>query len=288
MAQQVLQNALNVSPKAILRQKALGDIAYKNMDFALAERSFREVIKQGKNSAFKEATDYLKLANLLEGKQASEESLALLNDASRTFNSDPEALLQISTLQVIALKKAKHEEEANQVLVRIAKLSSQLPAKTLLVSELELAKSLILMGDESKGHAIIRRVIQSNHEDEESIANVKALFEELNMEDKGEEMIASLCEEVTLINNDGVKMVREGNLSGAIELFEKAADKLPGNRIINANAAQAFILYIKKHGKQPFLLTKIKTYLDRVRTIDPTNKELHILLSQYLELMKGV
>lgn len=286
-AQEILQRALTISPKAILRQRALAHLAYKNSDLTAAESAFREVIKQGKYSVFKQASDYISLANLLDGKSASEDSLKVLNDGSRIFTENPEALLQISISQVLALKKLKYEEEAKKTLEKISKLSCKMPAKVLLANELELAKTLILMGDENKAQDILTRLIQSNHEDEELIANIKTIFKELNMEEKGEKMIAALCEEVATVNNDGVRMVREGKLGEAIKLFEKAAEQLPGNKIINANAAQALMLYIKKHGKQPQMVANIKKYLDRVHNIDPLYKDLIILLSQYAELTKG-
>ena len=61
---------------------------------------------------------------------------------------------------------------------------------------------------------------------------------------------------------------RTARLTEAIAYFEKAADHLPENKIINANAAQVFMLYMKKNGVNKDQLAQAKTYLDRVRKID--------------------
>jgi len=286
-AQEILQRAVSISPKAILRQKTLGDIAYRNMDLTVAEKSLREVVKQGKNSVFKRPSDYTSLAKLLTDKDNQEEGLKVLQDAGREFSDNREARLQISAAEIVALKKMKRGTEAQKIMEKVLKISSQSSERLLTDTELELAKALILMGDENGGNAVIKRLIQNNHEDQALMAGVQAVFKELNMEDKGQEMIAALRDEVIVINNQGVKFVREGNLRGALELFDKITEQLPDNKVINANAVHALILYMKQRGSEPELLKKVKEYLERIQGIDPSYKDLKILANNYVELVRG-
>jgi len=284
-AQRVLQEAIHISPKAILRQKALGNIAYKNKDLITAEQSFKETIKQGKHSFFKSPSDYTSLAKVFVDKNAPEEGLKVLSDASREFTNNPEAALQISVTESLAFKKMTREKDARKALAKATQLATTLPNIPCDV-ELDLAKAFFLTGNEESGKAIIQHLVQSNHEDQELIGNIQAVFKDLNIEDKGRHIISMARNEIIKLNNDGVKLVREGNLSKAIEFFEQAADNLPANKVINANTAHALILYMQKNGSKPLLLEKAMKYLDRVKSIDPAYKELENLMKMYNELAR--
>jgi tetratricopeptide (TPR) repeat protein len=285
-AQRVLQEAIHISPKAILRQKALGNIAYKNKDLITAEQSFKATVKQGKHSFFKSPSDYTSLAKVFVDKNAPEEGLKILNDAGREFINNPEASLQISVIESLAFKKMNREKDARKALAKATQLSANLPNKLPSNIELDLAKAFFLTGNEESGKAIIQRLIKSNHEDQELIGDVQAVFKDLNIEDKGRYIISMARNEVIKLNNDGVRLVREGNLSKAIEFFEQAADNLPANKVINANTAHALILYMQKNGSMPLLLEKAMKYLDRVKSNDPLYKELENLMKMYDELAR--
>ena len=113
-AQRVLQDAIRISPKTILRQSALGNIAHKNKDNVTAEYSFKEAVRHGKHSFLKSPSDYICLARVLVDKGSPIESLGVLNDASGEFSGNPEASIQISLAESLAFKKLNREEDAVQ------------------------------------------------------------------------------------------------------------------------------------------------------------------------------
>ena len=49
-AQETLQKAVDISPKAIRRQRALGELALRNKDGAMAEKALSQAVLLGKNS----------------------------------------------------------------------------------------------------------------------------------------------------------------------------------------------------------------------------------------------
>jgi tetratricopeptide (TPR) repeat protein len=286
-AQQVLQKATRISPKAILRQRALGNIAYKNKELFIAESSFKEAVKQGKHSFFKSPSDYTSLAKVYIDRNDPEEGLNVLNDAGREFINDPEAFTHISLMESLAFKKMNREEDSKKAVEKAFKLSSTLTNKLPQYVELDFAKALFTMGDEESGKNIIRRLIQNNHEDQELMGNIQAIFNDLDIGDEGRKIVSMARNEIIKLNNDGVRLVREGDLGKAIEFFEQAVDNLPDNKTINANAAHALILYMQKNGSQPDLLEKAMKYLDRVKSIDPLYKNLEYLMNMYKELTQG-
>jgi tetratricopeptide (TPR) repeat protein len=86
------------------------------------------------------------------------------------------------------------------------------------------------------------------------------------------------------MNNEGVRLVQAGDLGTAIRYFDKATETLPENKLINANAAYALMLYLKAHGPEPEKLTKARNYLSRVHRLDPDYADLPKLVSIYRQL----
>ena len=89
------------------------------------------------------------------------------------------------------------------------------------------------------------------------------------------------------LNNKGVALTREGKLTEAIELFDKAADAMPANRVININAAKGLILFMQKSGPTSDYLTKTKKYLDRIRKLEPNNPTLKQLQTAFVKIVEA-
>jgi tetratricopeptide (TPR) repeat protein len=285
-AQTILMKATEISPRALDRQRELGAIAHKNQDLKTAVLSFKTAVKNGKNSAFKTPSDYTTLAKVLVDAKSPEDGLSVLRDAQQEFPRDLGAAVQLGLAENFIYQKLNKPEEAresiNKVIRAAGKSSVKLPADV----ELELAKSLIQSGDAEKGKEIIRKLIKSNHENEELIADTKKMFEGLNMAQEGQELLDAAVEEVAELNNEGVKLVKEGELVKATSYFDRAAENLPDNTLINANAAYACMLEMKQNGKTYENIQKAQNYLERVYRNDPQYRDLPNLLSVYLEISK--
>jgi tetratricopeptide (TPR) repeat protein len=285
-AQTILMKATEISPRALERQRELGAIAHRNQDIKTAVLSFKMAVKYGKNSAFKTPSDYTTLAKVLVDTDSSQESLSVLKDAHQEFPRDLSATVQLGLAESFVYQKLNRQEEAresiNDVIRAAGKSSVKLPADV----ELELAKSLILSGDSEKGKEIVRKLIKSNHENEALIADTKKMFEGVNMAQEGQDLLDAAVEEVAELNNEGVKLVKQGDLAKATSYFDKAAENLPDNTLINANAAYACMLEMKKNGKTSKSIQKAQNYLERVYRINPEYRDLPNLLAVYLEISK--
>jgi len=284
-AQKVLMGAVAISPKEIRRQKELGQLSYDNKDLAVAEKALKAAVKQGKHSCFKSPENFSILANVLVDKGAREEGIAVLKDGNREFHNDREATIQIAMSESMVYTKLNRRDKAKEALNRAVDIAKSQPRKGTAKVDVDLAKALILQGDEEKGRDIVRRLIQNNHEDTEVLDQVKQAFRDLGMDDEGQKLVDTAVDEVITMNNEGVRLVREGDLLKAIEYFQKAAEILPDNKIINANAAYAHILYMQKNKRDTALLIKVRVYLDRVKRLDKEYKDLQKLRSMYKMLM---
>ncbi len=283
-AQDVLVKAVAISPRALLRHKDLGNLAYSNEDFKTAETSFKAAVDQGKNSCFKNPSDYTHLAKTLVHCDAPQEGLKVLGQALREFPDNSDTRLHLSVAESYVYTKMNKTAEAKRALADAQKFAADLPSEIPHDLALDLAQAYLMTGNTAKGTAIIKNIVGSYHDDEEILDHIRAVFKETGMSEQGDALIESTRDEILRLNNDGVKLARDGKIEEAILYFDKAAGHLPENKIINANAAHVLMLSMKQKGANPEGLAKTKTYLDRVRRIDESYADLSTLLSMYREL----
>jgi len=286
-AQEVMMNAVSISPRAILRQKNLGNLAYRNEDYFTAETAYKATVAQGKHSCFKSPSDYTSLAKTMVQMDNPEAGLDVLASARQVFPEDNEAKLHVRVTESYVYKKLNRTEDAVKALNEAQKIVEDYDGSLPADLQLDLARTYIINGDDKKGSELIRRILRDNHDDNEMLDNVRLVFRETGMADEGRKIIEDVREEIFGLNNAGVKLAQDGKLAEAIAYFEEAALQLPQNKIINANTAQVLMLYMQENGSDEERLSDVKIYLDRVKKTDENFKDLPLLWTMYNGLISG-
>lgn len=277
-AQTTLLQAVQISPKSVNRQKDLGEIALQSHDYDLSERSFKAAIDFGKHSCFKSPTLYTGLAKALVAKKEPEKAITILNDIPTTFPGSIEAVIQANTMKGVVSQAMNKKEEAKKYFQEAANLFQNSGKNVSDTTVIELAKACLEVGEKEHGVQLIQRVISNNHEDTALLQKIQMIFNEANLSEEGNRLIAQTRAEIIKINNQGVKLVEEGKFAEALDCFEKAVEQLSGNKIIIANTAQTILMVIEKAGTDTKLLRKAKGYLDRLQKMDPEYKKIPILI----------
>lgn len=280
-AQRILLRATEISPKAILRHQALGKISHSINDDDTAEEAFRSAIDLGKHSCFKSPTEYTGLAKTLLNKDSSDEALSILGDARNEFKGNRDAILQTAVTEGIVYKETKREEEAKKSIDEASKILKGMSGKIPVEATMDLAKVCFEMGDKDKGTKLMQDIVRNNHDNEKVINMVQDVFTEATLEDEGQKIISSTRDEIIRLNNKGVRLVEDEKYEEAIEYFKKAAGGLPENKIINANAAHALLIYMDRKGTNDQYIYQALQYLDKVKMIDPSDEKYQKLLSMY-------
>lgn len=283
-AQRILEKAAEISPKSIRRQSSLGEISYRNQDLPVAERSFKKAITLGKTSRLKTPASYIGLARVFVDKNVPEQAVGLLGEAKSEFRNDTDATFQAATMEAIVYKSMGKPEEARHSLEEATKLLGGVSGPVPDEIAMELAKACFSLGEKDKGTRVIKDLIRNNHDDEELLGKVQGLFSDLQLKEEGERIISSTRREIIQLNNQGVRLVEEGRLSEAIEYFEKAAHGLPNNKVINANAAQAVLMYIQKNGGNDQLFRNARQFIERMKRVDPLSERCQRLSAMYEKL----
>ncbi|HKI81239.1 MAG TPA: tetratricopeptide repeat protein, partial [Pseudodesulfovibrio sp.] len=236
-AQEALARAAELSPKSVLRQKALGEVAHKNGDLDAAEKSFSKVIRLGKHSIYKSPSDYTNLSKVFVDKESPSQALKVLGNLQKEYKSDANAEILCRAMEGIAYKKMNRDEDAKQAMESARTLYDKAGGKVPLEVTMDVAKAYLTLDDKEKGSAMIKEIVRNHHDDEDILQQIEGIFEDADLQEEGKRIISATRDEIIGINNKGVSLVKEKKLKEAIDFFDKAADGLPDNKIINMNAA---------------------------------------------------
>ena len=140
-------------------------------------------------------------------------------------------------------------------------------------------------GKEEEANAITQNLIRNNHENTELIEKTKKIYSDAGKSDAGDELINKTKTEIVDLNNKGAHLLKEGKLEESIELFMKAARGMPDNIIVNLNAAYSLMMQMQKTGKVKKYSSRVESYLERVHTLDPSNKKYHELTDMLRRLI---
>ncbi|MEW6600623.1 MAG: response regulator [Nitrospirota bacterium] len=280
-ALQILLAAVEISPKAILRHQTIGDISSKMDDYDTAEQAFRSAISIGKHSCFKSPSYYTGLARTMVKKNSADEALSVLGDARSEFKGNREALFQAVSMEGIVYSGMNRPEDAKKSIQDATRLLEKLSGKIPVEATMDLARVCFDLGEKEKGMQFMQSIVRNNHDNDKILGMVQDVFRDAQMEEEGAKIISATKNEVIQLNNQGVRLIEESKLKEAIEYFEKAAKGLPENKIINANAAQALMMYMQKAGKNDKYIYLALQYLERVKNIDPSYEKYQKLLNMY-------
>lgn len=280
-AQEVLETAIEKSPKAILRLMDLGEVAMKNKDFKTAERAYKKASNIGRNSIYQQPTNYTNQAKALGHLGSGKDAMKVLARVRKDYAHEDEASMFAAATESFVYKTMGNETDARKAYEKAEDFYGKLGKKVTSEAAIEMAATCLLNGETEKGVSLMQEVIKNNHEDQKLLHEVQKIFDEAGMEDQGKKVISSTREEIIKLNNKGVRLAEEGDLEEAIDYFEKAVKNMPSNKTVNMNMAKVLLLHMRKNGKNDRQLYKVRQYIQRIQQIDPANKSLQKLSDMY-------
>ena len=287
-SQEILSTAIKISPKAILRQQELGEIALENKDFDTAEKAFGQAVDLGKFSIHKHPKCYAGLAESQvsnEQKKNKQNAFKVIEQMQRDFKGNREADIYAAITSATVHRGLGDEEQALASMQTAERLYDQIGLQNNPELTLSMAKANARLGQEEKAKALFQTAIKNNHDDDEFLRNVETALKDTGLSDAAGTMISETKKEIIALNNKGVGLVSEGRIEEAIGLFQQAADGMSGNKTINLNAAKVMIMYMEKRGLETQYLSQARQYIERVQKLDPDYKGLAKLLARLKHLV---
>jgi tetratricopeptide (TPR) repeat protein len=286
-AQQVLLNAVKVSPNSPTRQKSLGDAAYRNGELDVARAAFEKNIRISEFSPHKNAAVYAGLAKVFSEQDAPLEALKVLAQSKKEFKYNPEAAIQTAAAESVVYSKMGEPARANAAMTEAERLLEIQGGKLSAEVAIDLAKSLFKLGRKDKACALLREVVKNNHENGEISKSVEGVFQAEGLATEGQAIIEESRREVVNINNQGVILAKNGDFQGGVNLLRAAAQKLPNNEVILVNLCGLLIALMSKSGKSDALAQETRDLLDRVQLLNPASKKYHAYVGTLNRIMGG-
>lgn len=282
-AQDVIAQGLQRSSKSVLRQRRYGELAFRNEAYDVAEKAFKAALRVGKGSCLRSPGEFAGLARTLIKKDSPLEAVKLVETMSREFREDSGAMVQVALVDAVVQQGLGNTALSREAAERAVRLFRDHPDKVGSDVAMDVAQICFQHGDADSARDLLRHALRNQHDDAATQQRVLDLFSEAGLESEGQSFIDATVEEVAEINNQGVRLAQEGKLEESISFFEKAALGMPGNLVINLNAAQSLVMFMRKQGATRSDVQKAETYLGRVKELDVSNpkyQKLKELLSQ--------
>lgn len=291
-AQEILESAVEQSPKAILRQTELSRISTLNQDWQTAIKASRKAVSLGKNSCHRCPDNYINLAKSLQDQLINggyRDKTYAANEISKTlelvrqeYPLDQQIHVKAALIEATSLKNQDKENEA-KALVQIARgVFDTIAIPPSKEETQELVHELIAIGDTEETEAFLESAKQKNllsDELHESLCQKNLETKEKKQQIKFESY-----------NNKGVQYFESGKLQKAIEMFDNAMENEKASSSVVLNAVQALVVFMQKFGPDYESLEKCKAYLKRTSGIqedDERYPRLQKLTKIYQQLKEG-
>ena len=271
-AQNTLADAVARSPKNVRRQQQLGSLSLGNGDLAVAEKAYQSAIREGKNSRYGGPGDFGGLAEVHLARDDSDQAREVLGTMKKNYRkADDEVLLQSSLIEGRVYDALGDEAARAAAVGKALELFEKAPQALEAEAALKLAQLCVSDGRNEEAGALMQHAVRSNHDDPALIAKAHEIAEAAGLGDEGKAMIKEQVRAMIDLNNKGVSMAKQGQLTESVKLFVEAANAMPRNLTINLNSAQVLMLLMKSKGLRPELLRQTDEFLRRAGSAAPSD-----------------
>lgn len=247
-AQQELERAVQISPKVILRQMELGQLAFANEDFQTAKNAFSHSIQLGKHSCYKSKQNYLDYVNSLikdlpniassrDRKLQIDRANRALNDF-RTESPEQHEALYDSAILEYKLALANNDESRKQKALSYAKECYEKVDKPNRSQKSELAGVLIANHQHVDSRKLILELKQGelSHIDEIEVYELEKQLDPVVLRAYSSEL-----------NERGVMLYKQKHYEQAIVVFNEALTFEDASVSVMMNAIQTKLTYAENH-----------------------------------------
>jgi CheY-like chemotaxis protein len=240
----VLDRAAEMSPNSLARHRAIAGLAEEAGDFGRVEKAMSIVVQKTRKSPLRDLNDYAKLGNALTELGDAGKAIALINEARTTFKEAGDTPL-LAAVEAVAQHQAGHPELAQQALERAMQGDTQTLSEEV---KLAVAKACLVHGKHAEAEQMLKDVLQNNPGQAALQASITHMLQAQGNPERAQQLISSSNAEVIQLNDDAVRKGQSGDFRTAAAMLRAAAERLPGNLQIVANAAYALFLDVYANG----------------------------------------
>ncbi len=282
--QNILNIAVEKSPKSLLRQRKLAEVAFKNSDYEASETAYGRAIAEGKYSCYRNSSDFSGLAKTMLIQDKPDEALQTIEQLNKQFKNTPEAQLHSAATSALIHKQNNNLDTCIEDMEKVFELFKAFPDELDIETALDVTRTSLALNLSEKIEPIVSYLVRNNLNNEKLLEQIVQIYEMYGLKERGEAIIHETKRNVICINNEGAELLKDGKLDESIEFFMKAAKSMPNNSTININAAYSLIMQMQKTGNINRYYSRANKYLERVLKTDPNNQKYHQLMKMVQSL----
>jgi DNA-binding NarL/FixJ family response regulator/Tfp pilus assembly protein PilF len=283
-AQEVLGEAVAVSPHAVRRLRKLGETALEAGDHDTAEKVLKQVVSKAKYSEFKDPQDHVRLVQTLVRKGDPVQAAAVIRDLDKSMAFQKGTALCSAIASSMVHEYTGNEARLNESLIAALAASKDAPA---LAPDLKLELARVAIeNDMEEGAAEVMREVMRNSQNNTAMGRAMAVFEKAGRGDLAQQLARESRQQVVDLVASGAARAREGDFKGAVALMQEAVAKLPDNPQVVFNAALAVLKALDNGGWDERLGQQAIAYIAGVRRLDPLNPKLPALAGLHQQVLK--
>ena len=248
-AQEQLELATAISPRAVLRQMELGYLASQNGDHKIAETAFEQSIRLGRHSCYKTSGNYLQFARELQHGLSAEKTrdninlrnkaLRAIDELRQEYSGHVSIMFDTSIVESKTYVAVAESDKAKGAADRAESLLARIQAPTP-DQQLQMTEAFIDVGEHIKAKDLINtmRDSQASNLAQNALDKLRALEDKLNA--------MTIREHTAKLNAEGVSLYEQGKLMEAIEVFDQAVKYDEVGVSVLLNAIQAKVSHIER------------------------------------------
>ncbi|MBT3046870.1 MAG: response regulator [Candidatus Thiodiazotropha sp.] len=248
-AQRLLQDAVQLSPKAVARQRKLGKLAAVNGDIDGAEKAYQAAIRWGRYSCFAKAIEYRRLAEIYQERGSISKVVRLLVEGRKRFSAQPVERIQMLCGQALSQRRhqgagAVVDDYLEEVMRLIDTHKKDMTAEHLFTT----ADECFQLAKHEEAKQLLQILLSNHHDDDKWVERVTELMLRHGRENEVAQLMTIARGELEEIHVKCTELLRNERLQQAITLLNEAIDQYPRNRTLMLMAAGAMINYMHDNG----------------------------------------
>jgi DNA-binding NarL/FixJ family response regulator/Tfp pilus assembly protein PilF len=283
-SQEVLTDAVAVSPHAVRRLRTLGETAFAAGDIATAEKALKQVVGKARYSEFRDPEDHVRLVRTLVRKGDPAGAAAAIRDLDRSMGGRQNAELCNAIASSLLHEYTGNDERRNEALASAVSACRDAPGLSSEI-KLELARTCLRANMEEGATQIVLDVMR-NAPNNAAVERAMGVFAQAGRAELAHRLVRESRQQVLDLVATGAARARDGDYRGAVALMQEAAAKLPDNPAVAFNAALAVLRCLEHGGWDERLGQQAVALIGRVRRLDPANAKLPALAQLHHQVLK--
>jgi CheY-like chemotaxis protein len=239
--QSTVQRSVAISPKSILRQKRLAQVAERNGDFGTSLQALRSTVRLGELSCHACPEDGFQFARVAAASVEKRlqpveplvrEVVEVMSTTRERFALSREQLTRAELITARMLAHGGQQEQARS-LVDITETQLRHSDEVSLDVNLERVQALQALGEHTQAEALLHDLLQRYAYDQTALEKLDTLLAE-PVSETNRALIAT-------VNREGIDLYNQARFDEAIECFEKVRRIFPRHVGVHLNIVQSLI-----------------------------------------------